>query len=352
MKKSLLLSSSFCLGVLSMQAQIIITTADVAVPSKIIYQANDTLPTVSVGSAGVSQTWNMSALDSNTIDTLDFLPYSWAPNAYFTSANIAVKQGYQNIYAYLINAAPSLDIIGNGGVVNFFGPPTVINQINSPAEKLATFPFTYNSTFINNFTTTTLPFPVSFTPYDSIRFKSSVSKTVLVDAWGNLTTPLGTYPVIRSKEIKLNYDTTDGHIAFVAWQQALQTSGALITSYSFWANGIGFPLVTVTMDSAGSVSKVQWLKAMPITGINEYTDATIVNAFPNPAQDMITLSVESSNAISIQVYDIAGRLISTSLIEDQEIKLNTSVFASGIYSYSIISKDDIILNRGKFVITK
>lgn len=79
MKKSLLIASAFVLGSLGASAQITITTADIASPIKIIYQANDTLLTnpAIVGSFGISQTWNMSSLASHTTDTLTFMSASW-----------------------------------------------------------------------------------------------------------------------------------------------------------------------------------------------------------------------------------------------------------------------------------
>ncbi|MEI8231472.1 MAG: T9SS type A sorting domain-containing protein [Actinomycetes bacterium] len=359
MKKTLLLISAICVSAL-VSAQITITTADIAVPTTVVYQATDTLPTISVGSAGTSQTWNMTALGTHVTDTLTFLPYSAAPNPLFSTANLLVKQGWQNNYAYAINNAASLRILGNAGTLNLFGSPVNLTQRNNPAERLANFPFTYTTSFTNTYRTfakfylgqTIMGFQV-----DSIRDHSTVNKTVVVDAWGTLTTPLGTYPVIRSKETKITHDTVDAYIVvfppFGTWNDAISTSADSVTSYTWWANGLGFSLATATMDSLGGVKRVQWLMQAPTTvGVNEYTAALIENVYPNPAQNEINLLTDASKTKSIQVFDIAGRLINTYAVSNNLMTINTADYANGLYTFSIVAKDNSIVNRGKFTINK
>jgi len=174
----------------------------------------------------------------------------------------------------------------------------------------------------------------------------------LVDAWGTLTTPLGTYSVIRSKETKITHDTSDVHISVLGWQNAAQTTADSTTQYTFWANGIGFPLVTLTMDSTGAVSDATWLKAMPMVGITEYTAPVAVNVYPNPTQDQLFIATDANKAQAIQVYDIAGRLVSTQTITADISTVNTSAFANGAYTFTILGRDKSVLNRGKFNVAR
>ncbi len=348
------------------QTPISITTTDVAPTGKIIYQANDTLPSIMVGSpSALTQTWNFSALDSNSIDTLSFLSYSSAPNNSFASSNLVVQNGSQPFYSYLKNTPTALASYGNAGVIDFGNGPVNFKQINTPSEALMIFPATYNTSYVNNYNVkvpaTYVNFNVSGTQIDSIRQHSRVNKTVVVDAWGTLTTPLGTYNVIRSQQTKITHDSTDAYIVIViggfpfgSWTDNVQTTADSTTEYTWWANSVGFPLVTATMDSTGNVSRVQWLKTLPVTaGINEQTEfANNVIVFPNPAQDEINFLLESSKVASIQVFDIAGRMINSCAVTTDNTRLNTSQYANGIYSYSIIDKNKTIVNRGKFTIAK
>ncbi len=354
MKKTLLLLTFFAATAISASAQITITSTDVATPLKTILQANDTMPTVTEGGAGISQTWNMTGLNSHSIDTLHFIPYAWAPNAAFSSANIVVQQNSDNVYSYLANNTSQLSGLGIHATISVAGSPITVTQINSPVEKVATFPFAYNTAYTNNYVTITPATYIgsAFPPADSIRSRSTIHKTLLVDAWGTLTTPLGTYSVIRSRETKVKHDTSDVHIGFIGWQNAAQTTSDSTTQYTYWANSVGFPLVTLTKDSLGGVSSATWLKALPTVGITEYTAPVQVNVYPNPAQNEINVETDPTRAYAVQIYDIMGRVVAAQTITSNISVINTSAYANGSYTFSILGKDKSVLNRGKFTVAK
>lgn len=362
MKKSLLVIFALFICAFGAVAQITITTADIAAPTKIIYQSNDTLPSgsLSVGSAGISQTWNMSMLNASTTDTMTFISYAWAPNPLFSSSNLVMKQGWQNNFSYLTNSASGLTADGVSANVDLGAGPMNLTIKNSPSEKLMNFPANYLTNFTSNYKSITPAFYFGVDPgiglvIDSVRMTSGVRKTVTVDAWGTLTTPLGTFNVLRSKETIVKYDTTDVSISgfwnplpgFTPLLAADSTTG-----YTWWANGVGFPLVSIKLDSLSAVKEVTWLQSLPLVGINEATAASQVNVFPNPAQNEITFAVEASKVSSIQLFDIAGRMIDSYTVSGNTASINTSDFANGVYSYTLIGNDNAILNRGKFTVAK
>lgn len=358
MKKSLLIISAFIVSTLGAKAQITITSADIASPLKLIQQAHDTMPTISIGSAGISQVWNMAALNTHTMDSLDFIYANWAPKfSQFPTSTAAVHFTGNDAYAYVVNTSSSFTILGQSIVMDFGGGPSDIVIKITPAQILCNFPATYLTTFNNNFTTNGTFFFGS-SGIDSIRQKSVVTGTSTVDAWGNLTTPLGTYASLRFYEIKQQVDTTWFYIpALGGWQTsgafAPQASADSSKNYSWWANGVGFPLVDVSVDYVtGAVNSVDWLKATPTAGINEYTNAENVNVYPNPAQNHISFEVETSKIATIQIIDIAGHIIDSYSVSGGIATINTSNFANGSYTYALIGKDNAILNRGKFTIAK
>lgn len=269
MKKSLLFITSFCIGILNVSAQIIITTADMPVPTDTIYQANDTLPTISIGTPGTNQTWNLTSLVIHTMDTSMVWPYSSAPNPEFSTANLVIaQQGPQDFYGYILNTASDMKLLGGAGVVDVGGNPIQINQISSSPEIVFNFPTTYNSTYSQNYSTSAKFYfgqTIQGITIDSIHQKSGIQKTFLVDGWGTLTTPLagGPYDVLRTQEIKVTNDTTQAFF-FGSWNDIPGGISADSTAtYSWWANGIGAALATATMDSSGAVNNVQWLMAIP-----------------------------------------------------------------------------------------
>lgn len=269
MKKTLLFITSFCICILNVGAQIIITTADMPVPTKVIYQSNDTVPTISIGAAGPGQTWNFTTVVEHTKDTATIIPYSAMPNTVYSTANLVfAQQGAQDFYGYAVNTASNLTLLGGAGAVNIGGNLTQINQISTPGEILFNFPTTYNTTFTQNYSTNAKFYfgqTIQGITIDSIHQKSGIQKTFLVDAWGTLTTPLagGPYDVIRAQEIKVTNDTTMAFF-FGGWNDIPGgiTSDST-TTYSWWANGFGAALATATMDSTGAVDNLQWLTAVP-----------------------------------------------------------------------------------------
>ena len=368
MKKTLLILSSISLGIMSGSAQITITSADVAIPGHVIYRTTDTsYNAFSMGPGGANQTWNFSSLTQPVNDTLSFLAYGWAPNAHFSAASVSnadssglvAKVGYQTTYSYMVNATTSLHTLGNYAMLTPpGGTPVPANQINYPAEKLMEFPATYNTTYTNNYTSKAIFYvgqTISSIPVDSARQKSIVRKTVTIDGWGMLNTPLGTYNVIRSKETKISIDSLFAYIVIGtgSWNNIPQGNSADSTTlYVFWANGIGFPLATATMDSAGNEKSIQWLKTLPAAGINELAAASHENVFPNPAQNEINFVADAATQKAIQVYDVTGRLIETININNNQTTINTSAYANGLYTYSITGKNNLLINRGKFTISK
>lgn len=359
MKKQLLLVSAVFVAIAA-NAQITITSADIAPINMNVRQVNDTAPVISVGSAGASQTWNLSGLNTHTTDTIYFMPPNWMPGASnFPTANYGIKmmQMGQNANVFADKNTSSLSIKGITAAVDIMGTPYNVVLRNTPSEIVTNFPSTYNSTFTNNFVTKgTFYFGIDpgigFT-VDSVRLVSHVAKTVAYDGWGSVTTPMGTYNSLRVKTLKHTTDTISGYIAFFDMWVDFQTTEDSSKTYTWWANALGFSLAEVTVDVATDAPiRATWMPAAPVVGINEYVNAEQVNVYPNPAQNTLFFSVDASKAKSIQVFDIAGKMMNAYSINVNNPQIDVSTFANGIYSYTIVDKNGEVLNRGKFTVAK
>jgi hypothetical protein len=77
-----------------------------------------------------------------------------------------------------------------------------------------------------------------------------------------------------------------------------------------------------------------------------------VNAYPNPASSMITFTFPVSQNVTLNVYDISGRLLINEVVNGNSglYKANVSALNSGIYFYQI-SIDNSVVTR-KFSIVK
>ncbi len=265
MKKNLLISYILCVSVLHGAGQIVITSTDMPTPTKMFIKASDTMPTISIGNSDTVQTWDMTSLVQHTIDTSFVMPYNNHPDPAFSPANTVMQN--QGFYGYLINSSLSYELIGGNGIIDIQGNSTPVSQAYIPAEILFNFPTSFDSSFINNYSTDAKFYfghQIQGFNIDSIHRKTSVNKTVLADAWGTLTTPLGgTYNVLRIKEVKEIHDTIQ---AYFLWSWNDIPGGITYSQtvkYRWWANNIGTELATATVDTNGSVLNVEWLTELP-----------------------------------------------------------------------------------------
>ncbi len=358
MKKQLLLLSTAFFA-LSVSAQISITTSDIATIGKTIFQRNDTMPTVNIGNSGTSQTWNLSALNNHTQDTMHFVSPVGVPGASsFPTANLVIKmkQQGQNTNVFAVNNSSSLTALGIQATLDIAGNPATGVIKNNPAEIITNFPSTYNSNFNNTYVSKG-SFYYGYDPgigftIDSFKIVSNVTKTVTFDGWGSVTTPLGTYNALRVETLKWNTDSLFAYNSFTGWFDVQQTMDSSKT-YDWWANGIGFNLASITVDwVTENAMSATWLPSLPIVGINEHVNAEAINVYPNPAQDVITFNLDASKAQTIQIYDITGKMVNAYSVSVNNQQIDVSTLANGIYTYSIVGKNNSVLNRGKFTVAK
>lgn len=350
MIKKLLLSTFVCMGACAAKAQITITTADIATIGTVVRQAHDTLPDPSItpGAPGANVTWNFAALDTMQVDTMTFTNPAWtAYGSQFPSSNLAIQVASQGDSAtiYLDNSSSGLYIIGQAA-------EGVSVQLN-PQELLLPFPATMGTSF-----TGTSKFsadqPVTGTAgVDSARFSRTTTKTSEVDAWGTLTTPLGTFDVIRVSEMRIVTDSifvhTTGPFPPAGWFFAESTQD---TTYNFtwWANSVGFPLVE--MDSTATGYKVRWLMATPTaTSVNAIAGGSTLSVYPNPAHDVVNISMPSGEETQFVIYDVSGRAVEAKTISANVTSVLVDRLTPGIYFYTAATASGAIF-KGKITITK
>jgi alpha-tubulin suppressor-like RCC1 family protein len=77
-----------------------------------------------------------------------------------------------------------------------------------------------------------------------------------------------------------------------------------------------------------------------------------LKVFPNPAKDVVSIqyNLDANNA-QLEVYDIAGRSISTNVLSSSvgDLQLNTSSYPSGIYIV-VVKQDGVLLAQKKLII--
>ena len=150
-----------------------------------------------------------------------------------------------------------------------------------------------------------------------------------------------------SQSVILNYYSTT----------AFPDSMALIFSSTNLFN----PNFTLCMN-CGKPGSSLWVDDVTLVGsngINEHLTSDGVRLFPNPASDIVNISVDTKDAASVLIYDAAGRKVTSSnvwepmnAVDMRSGTINTSNFAAGLYSYSVLDKNGAAIRAGKFNVVR
>ena len=352
--KKVLLSIFTVLLSITLSAQISITSDDIVGAGAIVLEATDTLPSASItpGPAGPDQTWDFSALSVDYVDTMWFANPDWTPYyEHFPTANLAAMRVFDNeldsaeMYIYFEKNEAEFAIVGMALEMEQIG--FVILPF-TPKETIAEFPVDYLNSSTSDFEQfIEMENPLS--PGDSVRIKISTNKSVEVDAWGNITIPLGTFNSLRISETRIQIDSIWVQL-FGSWmffEEIIDTT----YNYSWWTDddAAGFVLATLNYEQDTKVvTEATFLKASPYSNIKENQNKVSVNVYPNPVSSNINFSFEDKTEGVIEIFDFTGRNIEEIQLNGvREIIINMSKYPAGIYLYSIIGEKGNIILSGK-----
>ena len=115
-------------------------------------------------------------------------------------------------------------------------------------------------------------------------------------------------------------------------------------SYQHPLSEAGFYVVEVVAlyDDKSSVGVVKTIDAE--LNINENTDVSI-NIYPNPAKDLVKLSVVSSQYSAVRIYNVLGIMVDEIEMNSNEIEINVSEYKSGIYFINVETSNGNIIKK-------
>jgi len=367
MKSLLLFASALFVGSTS-YGQITITDANLVDAFEVVTQAHDTVPSATIGSAGAAQTWNYSAnVVEHTLDSMSFSTPGVLPpgSGYYPGANIAAYgELSNNAFLYLKKDATGLFMLGQ-----VYWDGAAWKKYNR-AETIVTFPSTMGTSFSEVITMDPMAFFVGFDPdaggphgfVDSIRYDQYTEVTSIVDAWGDITTPMGTFASIRQNKTSVNIDSLFQFVSGV-WEplspemeQAISQSAVQVkTDYNvtWWSNdpSARFPVMEMSHDNAGTVYTVTWLKESPSAGLYSMS-ANEVSVYPNPAQVSIVVETTNENVTEMVIYSNTGAVVSSVDVSSTKTVVNLTSFENGVYFYELRNASDEVMLIDKFIVQK
>ncbi len=362
MKKKLLsLASLLSVGAIALHAQITLNSTHIVNVGMSVEQSVDTIPgAITIGSSGANQTWNYTSMNQDFIDTLTFSnPASFPGSASFPIANMGLTFSNQpDVWQFLNKSSAGLFVVGQ----------TIIQQAQQIemdfAATIITFPSTMGTTFSGSWSGQIAQVFIGQGGIDSARITRGATTSSIVDAWGNLTTPLGTFASLRQNVNETTVDTT-WILQSGTWSIIDPFTAALIgvepiafdttNTVRWWTDNAAskFPLLEMDYDNSGTVNRVSWQKSSPTVSINELKATSDFNVYPNPAKDVITFATNIANNSEISIMDITGKTIKTITFNTSKQAIDVSGFNAGIYFYTIRDRvSGKVLHNNKIIVTK
>ncbi len=284
---------------------------------------------ISQGNTGANQTWNFTSLtrlDSNLLSwvTASSTPYA----AQFSTSNIASTNDNFS-YNYFTTGASNLYTNGTAS------PTTVIPYTDT--ELYMQYPFTYNSSFSDNFA-------ANFNQAGNQTYRTGTIN-VTGDAWGTINLPFGSFTnALRVKYVLVTKDSSNSGVPVVFITN--------LTSYVWFVPGRKFPVFEIIYNSI-SVNGVPFASTKLVNYNPNSTPIGIMpisnhvpqgfklgQNYPNPFNPVtnIEMDIQRSGSVKLVVYDILGKEVETLVNEhlsagSYKVDWNASAYPSGVYYY-------------------
>ncbi len=322
-----------------MQAQIVITSDNIAPIGTTIVTANDTTPdaTIVPGNAGENQTWDFSALHEHFYDTIYTVSPASTPNPdLFPDANYAIQNISDNdtMYGYMIKNSDYMSLLGFTGNFTDTGDLIVITIV--PEEVIFDFPMQYGNHRDESFYYE-IVVAGGGSGIDSIKYKQTTEKSIDVDAWGTITTPSGTFDALRRKTVSNITDST--WILFFGTWTLISNDTSSTTSYDWHSNQIdpGYTLMSMDIEE-GQVTNVDFLIGSYV-GIKESVTQKL-KIYPNPAKNSAFFETAEFIKGKMTVYTVSGNKIFEKEVTGKKFKIDVSQLKPGNYFVTVTGNSD------------
>lgn len=355
MKTTLLLLLTIVSSGLS--AQITIDQSDMPSIGDNIPRKSDTMTVhPGPGGSGANQTWNFVATSAFVInENTSVVSVASTPNGnQFSSSNMAMTNDNAS-YLYFNNSAQSFTTQGFAGDLLGTG---VINVNFASSLTLHQFPRTYGSTFTDTYGLNVTVPGASFNPIISqINFRRTTNVVDETDGWGQITTPFGTYNVLRVKRTEIFTDSIFALPIFPPTWQLVSTNTDTTQNYSWFAKDGKLAVAEMSFDTLGLPKIFKWTE-LPGIGLGfEEQALDEISVYPNPATDILYIETKQGMAyenLNLLIYNQFGSLISNEKLNTSIGKKELSVgdYEEGLYHWEIRSEESAILQRGKIVIVR
>tara|TARA_B100001758_G_scaffold247953_1_gene269045 strand:+ start:36711 stop:37829 length:1119 start_codon:yes stop_codon:yes gene_type:complete len=364
--KTKIITIAFALIGLNAYAQITVADTDISSVGDIVYQAYDSIPAaaINIGSPGLSQIWDFSSLQVSSTNTISFIsPIGTIYESQYPNTNLCLNDN--GSLSYYNKNSSGLFIHGLGDTVFhspalFYplpltyslaasdGPVVIIDNVITGALLSMAIPATVVASLTNGVANRA----------DTAIIKITNTSDFLVDASGVMTTPLGTFDVLRLKTIKYTNSELD-----VYCSDTLSGLGTWVTNIPFstipllanfsnneieykyqWITNdaaVAFLLAEIIVDDSDNIiNGVSFQTSMPASSM-QHAEEDWFQVFPNPTSKYITINTDFINCSYTLLNAKGKRLLSNEL--NRSTKIDMSLFASGTYFLQLYTEEGSVI---------
>ena len=319
---------------------------------------------VNTATSGANSTWNMAALTNGTVAYQNFFPMSGTPLIFqlvFLSCdyaqpllgnnaigNLPITDAYE-YYNYAGTNSSRLEIKGFGAYVTIPGQTTALPlpAIYNSADVIYQFPITFGNTD-SSLSGYSVSIPLGAT-IGNITIKRNQKRVNEVDGWGSITTPAGTFDVLR---VKASIDRIDSIITGIF---PIGFPSKPI-EYKWLGKGKKIPVLQVNGTMNGSTfapSAITYWGQMPFpAALPEISSTADMTIFPNPSSDNATIryTLTASSDIDMYISDAEGKLVGQFHFKNQSAGTHNEILpvaalAQGAYTIKCISAKEVIASK-------
>lgn len=260
---------------------------------------------------GPNAQWNFSAISADVSQQTQIMAPAQTPFGSGLPGNRVVKRAYQFQPEYLYYQNDGSRLINFGSIL-----ADGFKIDNNNGEQLVAFPIVYNQQHAGTYRQF-YNYEMGYDPgvgyeADSARHRAGVVYNYMIDGWGTLITPEGTFNVLRQKVTRIVSDTADYlRTSNNEWQINAEINNWDETEVVFWSDSQPYPVMRLIDNLGfGTASQVEWLMDPVFLGQQE-NQLDNVSVYPNPTTaGNITVEVdEQDQNAPYKVVDRAGRII-------------------------------------------
>jgi len=340
----------------NMFSQITVTSADMPNPNDSIVLSTANIAGVTVAPPGAGASWDYSTLVP-TIQRYDKydspLTFTAPFNLIFNPSNTSYgRDNYQitsfplpgftitDAYDFLRETTTQWKQVGLGYSLN--GTP--IPFMYSSADIIYRFPMNYGNIDSCNYHYS-LPFAIPGLGY----FGETGKRHNIVDGWGSLTTPFGTFNTLRVRSTVDAVDTV--YLDALGFGTNIPRPRRI--EYKWLANGMKIPVLQIDVtETFGTeiINNVQFLDSLrsdvPHVGIAENTADNIdLMVYPNPASTYVTVATTKLQNALITITNVVGEVVYKTTVTSLHQTINTEQLPNGIYFISLQSKNKMLTQK-------